>query len=163
MTSGSSARFFIVPLPEAPPRPRRIMGIGNALRLWIENGETVLASKLMHKSRDIISLGPHASHDNVSRRAVQSATPRAIIVVVNSIFGNGVNLGVLGGKLGVERVNGRMWLNTSDVAFAETMIKLDRFPIGEARMREPNAKIAAHKFSTVPLSKPTGSNITYVL
>ena len=137
------------------------MGIGNALRLWIENGETVLASKLMHESRDIISLGPHARHDDVSRRAVQSATPRAIIVVVNSIFGNGVNLGVLDGKLGVERVNGRMWLKTIDVAFAETMIKLDRFPIGEAPVRETNSKIAAHKFSTVPLSNSiAGSYIT---
>ncbi len=127
------------------------MGIGNALRLWIENGETVLASKLMHKSRDIISLGPHARRDNVSGRAIQSATPRAIIVVVNSIFGNGVNLGVLGGKLRVERVNGRMWLNTTDVAFAETMIKLARLPIGEAPVREPHSEIAAHKFFTIPL------------
>ena len=134
------------------------MGISNALRLWIENGETVLASKLMHESRDIISLGPHARHDNVSRRAVQSAAPRAIIVVVNSIFGNGVNLGVLGGKLGVERVNGRMRLNTTDVAFAETMIKLDPFPIGEAPVREPNSKIAAHKFSTVFLSNSTADS-----
>jgi len=117
----------------------------------------------MHKPRDIISLGPHGRHDDVSRRTVQSATPRAIIEVADSIFGNGVNLGVLGGKLGVERVNGRMWLNTTDVAFAETMIKLDRLTIGEAPVREPNSKIAAHKFSTVRLSKLAASNITYVL
>src|SRR5260370_7436581 len=67
-------------LPEAPPRARRIIGIGNALRLWIENGETVLASKLMHKPRNIIGLGPHARHDDVRSRKGPRLNSRPTII-----------------------------------------------------------------------------------
>jgi len=70
---------------------------------------------------------------------------------------------VLGGKLGVERVNSRMWLNTTDVAFAETMIKLDRLPIGEAPVREPHSEIAAHSVLPTSLAVFSIVRITYEL
>ena len=107
----------------------------------------MLESKLVDKTCDVIGLGPDAGHNDVARRAVESATPRAVIVVVNSVVGNGVNLGMLGGKLLVEGVNGWVRLDSADVALAQADVKLACLAVGETLVWEPDSEITAHRSS----------------
>jgi hypothetical protein len=70
-------------------------------------------------------------------------------VVVNAVFGNDVDLRMLGGKFRVEGVHCRMWLNTADVALAKTNVQSARLLIGETLMRKPDSEIAAHRLSFI--------------
>jgi hypothetical protein len=65
----------------------------------------MLLSKFVYKSFDVICLGPNAWHDDVTRRTIERATPRAVFVVVNSVIGNRIDLRMLGDKISIEGIN----------------------------------------------------------
>jgi hypothetical protein len=71
----------------------------------------VLRGKGLEKSADIVSLGPHAAHDEVPRRPIERDAPGAQVMVIHLIVGNVVDLRMLGDELFVERINGRMGLH----------------------------------------------------
>lgn len=112
--------------------------------LRIVDGETMLAAKLMNDCIHSFCPGPDTGGDNMRVRVVEGATPRAVVVIVDALLWDGVDLRVLGGKLLIERTDGRMGLNTRKVAGAKLLVHATSLCVGESLMREPDAKVAAH-------------------
>ena len=79
----------------------------------------------------------------MTRRMIERATPRAVIVVVDSVIRNGVDLRVLGDKIRIERIDGRVRLNV--IRLAQARVELSGFSVREPLIREPHCKITAHK------------------
>jgi hypothetical protein len=105
----------------------------------------MLLGKFVHKPFDVICLGPNARHDDMTRRMIERATPRAVIVVVDSVIRNGVDLRILGDKIRIERIDGRVRLNAIRVALAQARVELSGFTVREPLIREPHCKITAYK------------------
>jgi hypothetical protein len=115
----------------------------------------MLLSKFVYKSFDVICLGPNAWHDDVTRRTIEHATPRAVVVVVNSVIGNRIDLRMLGDKICIEGINCRVRLDATSVALAQAPIELSGFAVRESLIREPYTEITAHKAFPVTSFAPT--------
>jgi hypothetical protein len=100
----------------------------------------MLLGKFVHKPFDVICLGPNAWNDDVTRRMIERATPRAVIVVVDSVTRNGVDLRTLGDKIRIEPIEGRVRLNVIRVALAQARVELSGFTVREPLIREPHCK-----------------------
>lgn len=103
----------------------------------------MLASQLPNESIYILRLRPDARHDDVARRTVELATPRAIVVIVNPVVWNCVNLRVLRGQLPTKGVYCRMCSRMLDRALAKSDVELSGVCVGQSLVRIPNCEVVA--------------------
>ena len=81
----------------------------------------MLGGQLAHEGPHVLSTGPNTTHDDVARRSIHRDGPRAVLVVVDSFFGDVVDLGVFRHKFVVEGADRRMLGDTARVAFTELL------------------------------------------
>jgi hypothetical protein len=103
----------------------------------------MLPSQLPNKSSYRLCLGPDALRDDVARRTVERATPRAIIVVVNPVAWNGVNLRVHRGQLLIKGLHRRMCSRMLHRALTKPDRELTGIGVTESLVRKPNSKVVA--------------------